>query len=100
MGTRDCKHVSAMASPSAGEAGLTGQWRTVRPVVDHAKCVAAKSAKAVCFGCWLYCPEAVIPKRTPITINLDYCKGCGICAEVCRSGAIRMVPESGCEGDR
>jgi Pyruvate/2-oxoacid:ferredoxin oxidoreductase delta subunit len=26
-------------------------------------------------------------------IDLDYCKGCGICVEECPSGAIRMVPE-------
>ena len=26
-------------------------------------------------------------------INLDYCKGCGICAAECPCGAIEMVPE-------
>lgn len=94
MGTRRCGHVSAMASPSIGEAGRTGQWRTSRPVVDHSKCVAAKAGKAVCFQCYVYCPEVVIAKRIPIEIDLDYCKGCGICVEVCRSGAISMVPET------
>lgn len=97
MGTRDCKHVSAMAGPSAGEAGQTGQWRTQRPVVDHAKCVAAKAGKPVCMQCWMYCPEVVIAKRAPIEIDLVYCKGCGICMEVCPSGAISMVPETEAE---
>lgn len=92
--------MSAMAAPSAGEAGLTGQWRTSRPLVDAAKCTASKSKKMVCMQCWTYCPEAVIPKEVPIRIDLDYCKGCGICAEVCPSGAIRMVSETCCEENR
>ncbi len=97
MGTRDCKHISAMASPSVGEAGLTGDWRTMRPVVDQALCVEVKSGKGTCFRCWVFCPEVVIARRAPIEIDLDYCKGCGICVEVCPAGAIRMVPETGDE---
>ncbi|MGB9785258.1 MAG: 4Fe-4S binding protein, partial [Fervidicoccaceae archaeon] len=27
-------------------------------------------------------------------IELDYCKGCGICAKVCPQKAIEMVPET------
>ncbi|MEU4524694.1 4Fe-4S binding protein [Amycolatopsis sp. NPDC024027] len=26
-------------------------------------------------------------------MDLDYCKGCGICVAECPSGAIEMVPE-------
>jgi Pyruvate/2-oxoacid:ferredoxin oxidoreductase delta subunit len=26
--------------------------------------------------------------------NLDYCKGCGICAQECPCGAIQMTPEA------
>ncbi len=26
-------------------------------------------------------------------IDLDYCKGCGICVKECPCGAIEMVPE-------
>jgi len=94
LGTRDCKHTSAMASPSAGEAGETGQWRTQRPVVEHDKCTAEKTDGAGCFRCWLYCPEAVVPRRIPIEIDLTYCKGCGICAEECPTDAITMTPEA------
>ena len=81
-----------MAKPSIGEAGKTGQWRTSKPVVDQSKCTAATKG-ASCYQCWLYCPEAVIERRVPIDINLDYCKGCGICATECPAGAIKMVPE-------
>jgi Pyruvate/2-oxoacid:ferredoxin oxidoreductase delta subunit len=34
--------VSALCKPAAGEAGRTGDWRDVRPVIDNAKCTAVK----------------------------------------------------------
>jgi pyruvate ferredoxin oxidoreductase delta subunit len=52
-----------------------------------------KKGKSACFLCWLYCPDAVISKTIPVRIDLDYCKGCGICAEVCPTKAITMVSE-------
>jgi len=88
-----------MASPSKGEAGLTGQWRVERPVIEHEKCLAAQAGKPVCMQCWLYCPEAVVTKTVPVMIDLDFCKGCGICAAVCRGSAITMVPERECDTD-
>ena len=93
MGTRDCKNISAMASPSIGEAGRTGEWRTSRPVIDHSRCTPVRKNKPSCFLCWVYCPEAVIKRDIPIQIDLTYCKGCGICAEECPAGAITMVAE-------
>jgi len=92
--TRDCKHISAMATPSRGEAGQTGHWRTQRPVVDQSKCTVAKNPNAPCYRCWEYCPEAVIERRSPIEVDLTYCKGCGICAAECPRDAITMQPEN------
>ena len=100
MNTRGCNQISAMASPSTGEAGKTGQWRTQRPVIDHSRCIPAKNNAPGCFQCWLYCPEAVVRKSVPIEIDLTYCKGCGICAAECGSGAITMAPETEPEGSR
>jgi len=40
----------------------------------------------------------VIERETPITINMDYCKGCGICAEECPTDAIQMVAENSIDG--
>ena len=93
MGTRDCKHICDESSPSIGEAGITGEWRTSYPVIDQKKCTPAKQNKPACFLCWLYCPDAVVSKTIPVQINLEYCKGCGICAQICPTKAITMIDE-------
>lgn len=50
-----------------------------------------------CDNCYGVCPDnAVIKLGQPgekYLIDLDYCKGCGICVAECPSGAIQMVPE-------
>ncbi len=50
-----------------------------------------------CDNCYGVCPDnAVIKLGQPgelYEIDLDFCKGCGICVAECPSGAIEMVPE-------
>jgi len=84
----------AMSRPAMGEAGRTGEWRSKRPVIDAAKCLAVKQGKVTCHICWAYCPEGCIARGIGPTVDLLYCKGCGICAEECPAGAIEMTPES------
>ncbi|HYF73327.1 MAG TPA: NAD(P)-binding protein [Nocardioides sp.] len=49
-----------------------------------------------CDNCFGVCPDNAIAKTgdpdAPYAIDLDYCKGCGLCAAECPAGAIRMVP--------
>jgi NADPH-dependent glutamate synthase beta subunit-like oxidoreductase len=51
-----------------------------------------------CDNCYGVCPDnAVIKLGEPgerYAIDLDFCKGCGICAAECPCGAIEMVPET------
>ena len=70
------------------EGMITGNWRFLRPVIDHEKCTQCKL-------CWIYCPDACInPDPAGFTVNLEYCKGCGICWTECPvKGAIAPVPE-------
>ena len=71
----------------------TGSWRAFCPVRDEEKCVN-------CLTCWVYCPDsAIIVKDNKIVgIDLEHCKGCGICAKQCPKQAIKMVPEGEMKG--
>ncbi|MHA1341693.1 MAG: 4Fe-4S binding protein [Promethearchaeota archaeon] len=66
----------------------TGDWRSLRPVLDKEKCTK-------CGICWLFCPEGTISQADDgyFNIDYDYCKGCGICAHECPSGAMKMIRE-------
>ena len=86
-------NICGVCTPAVGEAGKTGGWSEMKPVIDHTKCTPAVKGKASCFLCWLYCPEGVISMTIPVEINLEYCKGCGICAEECPPRAIEMARE-------
>ena len=49
-----------------------------------------------CDNCYGVCPDSAIVKLGPgkgYEFNYDYCKGCGVCAQECPCGHIRMVPE-------
>lgn len=74
----------------AGNASLrrTGDWRSERPLVDKEKCNK-------CGLCWLYCPDGAMKllEGGYYEPDLYYCKGCGICAKVCRREAITMIGE-------
>ncbi len=68
----------------------TGDWRSLKPVWYPEKCIQ-------CMFCWISCPDsAIIVKDGKMTgINLDYCKGCGICSSECpvKGKAILMEKE-------
>jgi len=89
------KPLISISEAGPGDAGRTGSWRVLRPVLDTSLCIPAKRGKEACFTCWMYCPDGVISRTIPPTIDLEYCKGCGICAEECPAQAIRMASESG-----
>ena len=46
--------------------------------------------------CWVICPDdAIIVKDgKKIGTNLDFCKGCGLCADICPVKCIEMKRES------
>jgi NADPH-dependent glutamate synthase beta subunit-like oxidoreductase len=50
-----------------------------------------------CDNCYAVCPDNAITKLGPgrgFAVDLDYCKGCGLCATECPCGAIDMQPET------
>lgn len=72
----------------------TGSWRLERPEVAFAACIK-------CGTCKMYCPTNVITidkeAEECVTFLWDFCKGCGICANVCPKKCIQMVPEGRCK---
>jgi pyruvate ferredoxin oxidoreductase delta subunit len=80
--------VTPLSRPKIGGMGKTGFWRTFRPTIKKEKCTR-------CLLCWIYCPDACIKRGADDTVEIDYeyCKGCGICANECRVGAIEMKRE-------
>ncbi len=55
-----------------------GDWRIEKPVFNKDFCID-------CQFCWIYCPDTSIISRDKkmIGVDMDHCKGCGICVEVC-----------------
>ena len=53
-------------------------WRLEKPVFNKDYCID-------CQFCWVYCPDvSIISKdKKMVGIDMDHCKGCGICVEVC-----------------
>ncbi len=52
-----------------------------------------------CDNCYGVCPDNAVLKLDPgvaygYAIDLDYCKGCGMCVAECPCGALEMVPET------
>jgi len=80
--------VTTISYPKKGAMGKTGNWRVFKPIFDKTKCVK-------CLRCWIFCPEGSIKREKDDTISIDYdfCKGCGICANECKVKAIIMERE-------
>lgn len=81
-----------VVEPGSTMENLTGSWRTFKPVFDHDVCIN-------CGKCEMYCPDGCILEikdevnskgKNFREVDLDYCKGCGICAEGCPVKAIEM----------
>lgn len=68
---------------------LTGDWKTYQPARDLEKCTR-------CLFCLIFCPDGAIhwnSEKEDIEFDLNFCKGCGICANECPADAIEMVLE-------
>lgn len=70
--------IGCTARPGQARNNKTGSWRIFYPTLDTGKCTK-------CGTCQLICPEGCIiqnPDKS-YAIDLDFCKGCGMCAEEC-----------------
>lgn len=78
------------ARPGTTKNFKTGDWRSARPVLDREKCI-------YCGFCYIYCPDGVYEdmgsEEKYYKADLDFCKGCGVCAQECPKKCIQMVVE-------
>jgi NADPH-dependent glutamate synthase beta subunit-like oxidoreductase len=65
-------------------------------LLEARRCLSCGNCFA-CDNCFGVCPDNAVIKTgegpSAYLIDLDYCKGCGLCVAECPSGAIQMVPE-------
>ena len=83
------KAINMYVGPHAGKKAdtPTGRWRLARPVINNEICI-------LCSQCMKYCPCGVISENEgKYTIDYFYCKGCGICVEICPKKAIEFCKE-------
>jgi pyruvate ferredoxin oxidoreductase delta subunit len=87
-GWKDIEIGAIVTQPGSAAEYKTGDWRSLKPVRDNSKCIK-------CGMCALFCPEGCIEQNEEgyFEANLYYCKGCGICARECWTGAITIVQE-------
>jgi len=66
----------------------TGDWRSKRPYRDNSRCIK-------CGLCYIFCPDMAVTRRADgfFEADLEYCKGCGICAVECQTQCIKMKDE-------
>lgn len=85
---KDIETGAIVKEAGSAKAYKTGGWRSERPVHDKEKCIK-------CGICYIFCPDGCLFLNGEgyFEVDLDYCKGCGICARECCTGATTMVEE-------
>ncbi|MGO9819286.1 MAG: FAD-dependent oxidoreductase, partial [Solirubrobacteraceae bacterium] len=76
---------------------VVGGLDRTNALFEARRCMSCGSCLA-CDNCFGVCPDNAVLKLEPsgsyaYEIDLDFCKGCGLCAQECPCGAIEMVPE-------
>jgi Pyruvate/2-oxoacid:ferredoxin oxidoreductase delta subunit len=74
------------------EAKQEETWDLERALREVERCLSCGTCN-LCLQCVSFCPDASIQldeDKAAVTIDLDHCKGCGICAYECPRGVITM----------
>ena len=81
------KPIQITTKPGSSKNYKTGSWRTMRPIFKQDTCND-------CRICVVVCPDACIfGSDNKYYADLDFCKGCGMCAHECPVNDIDMVLE-------
>ncbi len=72
---------------------IIGSYEFSQAIEEAGRCFHCGSCD-FCQTCWFFCPDVAIKTTSgEIFIDLDYCKGCGICSSECPRGVIAMKEE-------
>ena len=81
------------------EAEIEGDIGASAALQEAQRCLSCGNCLA-CDNCWTMCPDDAVLKLAELAtdgshyqFDMDYCKGCGLCAHECPTGYIQMVPE-------
>lgn len=84
---------SSESTLSIGEGARPEKTEMVERILAEAnRCLDCGTCN-LCFQCVSSCPEACIrldDEKNGVSVDLDFCKGCGICAYECPRGIIAM----------
>lgn len=82
------------------DAEIEGDIGAAEALREAARCLSCGNCLA-CDNCWTFCPDNAVIKTQELAtdgshyvFDLDYCKGCGLCALECPTGYIQMQPEA------
>ena len=81
---------SDLAAKAVGKREET--WDGKRTLQEAERCLSCGTCN-LCLQCVSFCPDASIrldEHETSVVVDLDHCKGCGICAYECPRGIITM----------
>ena len=77
---------------------IEGDIGRVAAMAEAQRCLSCGNCLA-CDNCWTFCPDNAVIKTVELALDgshylfdLDYCKGCGLCAHECPTGFIQMLP--------
>jgi NADPH-dependent glutamate synthase beta subunit-like oxidoreductase len=86
------EHILSAEKRSNGFDEVVGSPTEDEIIYEAARCFNCGSCTE-CGNCFLYCPDCSInkdPGGYGYIVDLDYCKGCGICVHECPRGAMKM----------
>ncbi len=75
---------------------IEGDIGRAAALTEAQRCLSCGNCLA-CDNCWTFCPDNAVIKTAELAtdgshylFDLDYCKGCGLCAHECPTGYIQM----------
>jgi Pyruvate/2-oxoacid:ferredoxin oxidoreductase delta subunit len=94
VNVEDIKIGRFLASDIAAKAEAKQEeiWDGERTLQEAERCLSCGTCN-LCLECVSFCPDASIrldERETSVAVDLDHCKGCGICAYECPRGVITM----------